>query len=229
MNLAQCWDRPGKILNTERICNNTDSTLNDSHLEIEMTTFPSKLIPSHSLVLYQLQQCKDHIEIIVVRNLKKLREFFSKVDLCAKSRRGARERPTSTGELPLEAKGAPSSSPSLLLSTAMICASCLQVYVKSLHCSNLTLIMSTPPRSSSMATFFTGMGLPSSPIGLLMHYIDYMVNSVGLVRSKLHNINFLDVTLSLISRKPRKRMFSIQISLLIVTFSSHISWVLTLI
>jgi hypothetical protein len=51
---------------------------------------------------------------------------FSKVDLCVKSRRGARERPTSTGGLPLAAKGAPpSSSPSLLLSTAMIGASCL--------------------------------------------------------------------------------------------------------
>ena len=24
--LAQCWERPGKILNTERVCDNTDST-----------------------------------------------------------------------------------------------------------------------------------------------------------------------------------------------------------
>jgi hypothetical protein len=98
----------------------------------EMTTFPWKLLPSPSLLLFQLQQCKEHIKIYnCCEKLSQEAEttllIFSKVDLCVKSRRGGRERPTSTGGLPVAAKGAPSSSssPSLLLSTAMICASCL--------------------------------------------------------------------------------------------------------
>ena len=42
------------------------------------------------------------------------------------------------------------------------------------------------------------------------------------------NITILNVTTSLISHNPRERMFSLQISLLVVTFPSHISWILTL-
>ena len=49
-----------------------------------------------------------------------------------------------------------------------------------------------------------------------------------LVHPNLCNITLLNVTLSLISQKPRERMFSVQISFLIVTFASHVSWVSTL-
>jgi hypothetical protein len=45
---------------------------------------------------------------------------------------------------------------------------------------------------------------------------------------KLHNINHHNVTHSLISREPREWMFVVQISLLIVTFLSLISQILSL-
>ena len=45
---------------------------------------------------------------------------------------------------------------------------------------------------------------------------------------KLHNINFHNVTHSLISRNPREQMFVVQISFLIVTYLSLISRILSL-
>ena len=48
------------------------------------------------------------------------------------------------------------------------------------------------------------------------------------IHSKLHNINFCNVTYSLISQNSRERMFLVQISLLIVTFLFFISRVLPL-
>ena len=48
------------------------------------------------------------------------------------------------------------------------------------------------------------------------------------LHSKLCNINLLNVAPSLVSRNPREHMFSFSISLLVVTFPSHISHILTL-
>ena len=48
------------------------------------------------------------------------------------------------------------------------------------------------------------------------------------IHSKLRNINLLNVTPSLIFQSFREWMFSIWISLLIVMFPSHISYILTL-
>ena len=44
----------------------------------------------------------------------------------------------------------------------------------------------------------------------------------------LYNINLLRVTLALVSQNPREWIFLVSISLLVVMFSSHTSWVLTL-
>ena len=49
-----------------------------------------------------------------------------------------------------------------------------------------------------------------------------------MVHLKLRNINPHNVTHSLISRNPRERMFIVQISLIIVTFLSPISRILSL-
>jgi len=55
-----------------------------------------------------------------------------------------------------------------------------------------------------------------------------LVYFVSLIHPKLHVINLHNVTHSLISRNPREWMFIAQISLLIVTFLSLISWFFSL-
>ena len=64
-------------------------------------------------------------------------------------------------------------------------------------------------------------------------WADFMVHgvnwpNVNLLHPKLRNIHPHNVTCSLISRNPRERMFVVQISLLIVTLLSLISWILSL-
>ena len=52
----------------------------------------------------------------------------------------------------------------------------------------------------------------------------YNLNSMS--TPNLQNVTFCNVIPSLISRNPRVWMCSVQISLLVVTFPSHLSWVL---
>jgi hypothetical protein len=54
------------------------------------------------------------------------------------------------------------------------------------------------------------------------------MNAYSLIQPKLRNINLHNVTHSLISQNPRERMFVVQISLLVVTLLSLISWNLSL-
>ena len=68
---------------------------------------------------------------------------------------------------------------------------------------------------------------PNGP-GVLSCYIEGFWPPCTRIHPKLRNINLHNVTHSLISRNPGKRMFVVQISLLIVTFLSLISWILSL-
>ena len=67
-----------------------------------------------------------------------------------------------------------------------------------------------------------------TPIGVLARGTIFGTHVCNLVHPKLRNVNFHNVTYSLISQNPRKRMFVVQISLVIVTFLSLISQNLSL-
>ena len=59
--------------------------------------------------------------------------------------------------------------------------------------------------------------------------VDHLLTTIFVyTHPKLRNTNLHNVTHSLISRNPRERMFVVQISLLIVTFLSHISQIFSL-
>ena len=62
-----------------------------------------------------------------------------------------------------------------------------------------------------------------------MGYVSHILELQFIVHLKLRNINPHNVTHFLIIRNPRERMFIVQISLLIVTFFSLISRILSLI
>ena len=63
-----------------------------------------------------------------------------------------------------------------------------------------------------------------------LHFVLFQVDQyIWEVHPKLRNTNLHNVTHSLISRNPREQMFVVQISLLIVSFLSLISWILSLI